>query len=118
MDKRVYLLTIIAFIVGMVELIIGGILDLIANDLHVSLGQAGLLITVFSLVFAIAAPILLVLTTKMKRKQLTLITLFVFFIGNIISIVSPSYSILMLSRIVTGASGSLLIVLCITIASS
>lgn len=32
MDKRVYFLTIISFIVGMVELIIGGILDLIATD--------------------------------------------------------------------------------------
>jgi MFS transporter, DHA1 family, purine base/nucleoside efflux pump len=64
MDKRVYLLTIVSFVVGMVELIIGGILDLVATDLEVSLGQAGFLITVFSLVFAIAAPILLTLTAN------------------------------------------------------
>ena len=45
MDKRVYLLTFVSFVVGMVELIIGGILDKKTTDLGVSLGQAGLLIT-------------------------------------------------------------------------
>lgn len=118
MDKRVYLLTIIAFIVGMVELIIGGILDLVATDLNVSLGQAGLLITIFSLTFAISAPILLALTAKVERKRLTLFALSVFIFGNLIAIISSSYSILMVSRIISAASGSLLIVLCITIASS
>ena len=53
MDKRVYLLTIVSFVVGMVELIIGGILDLVSTDLGVSIGQAGLLITIFSITFAI-----------------------------------------------------------------
>src|SRR5699024_1453644 len=105
MDKRVYLLTIVSFIVGMVELIIGGILDLVAFDLEVSLGKAGLLITVFSLVFAIAAPILLVLTAKMERKQLTLLSLMIFLIGNIIVIISPNYSILLIARIISAVSG-------------
>ncbi len=118
MDKRVYLLTIVSFIVGMVELIIGGILDLVATDLGVSLGQAGLLITVFSLVFGIAAPILLVLTAKIERKQLTLLALFVFLIGNLLAVISPNYSILLIARIISAMSGSLLTVLCITIASS
>jgi MFS transporter, DHA1 family, purine base/nucleoside efflux pump len=118
MDKRVYLLTIVSFVVGMVELIIGGILDLISSDLGVSLGQAGFLITVFSLVFAIAAPILLTLTSGMERKRLTLISLFVFLAGNGLAVVSPSYSMLLIARIMSAASGSLLVVLCITIASS
>lgn len=118
MDKRVYLLTIVSFIVGMVELIIGGILDLVATDLDVSLGKAGLLITIFSLVFAIAAPILLVATAAMERKKLTIIALFVFFIGNLIAVFSPNFSLLMIARIVSATSGSLLVVLCITIASS
>ncbi|MGM8364946.1 MFS transporter [Virgibacillus sp. W0181] len=118
MDKRVYLLTIIAFVVGMVELIIGGILDLIANDLQVTLGQAGQLISIFSLVFAISAPILLVVTSSVDRKRLTLYALTVFFIGNMIVLFSTSYAILLLARIIATASGSLLVVLSITLASS
>jgi MFS transporter, DHA1 family, purine base/nucleoside efflux pump len=118
MDKRVYLLTIVSFVVGMVELIIGGIIDLVAADLHVSIGKAGLLISVFSIVYAVAAPILLTATGGMERKKLTLIALLVFLAGNILAFLSPSYSILFLARVISAASGSLLVVLCITIASN
>lgn len=48
MDQRVYMFTFIAFIVGMSELIVSGILDLIAAGLNVRISTAGLLITVFA----------------------------------------------------------------------
>ncbi|MGM7723908.1 MFS transporter [Metabacillus sp. Hm71] len=118
MDKRVYLLTIVSFVVGMVELIIGGILDLISSDLNIGLGKAGFLITVFSLVFAVAAPVLLTMTAGVERKRLTLLSLLIFFIGNGLAVFSPSYSMLLIARIISAASGSLLVVLCVTIASS
>lgn len=117
MNFSVYLLAIASFVVGMVELIIGGILDQVANHFHISVSKAGELITVFSLVFAIAAPILLPLTAKIERKALCLWTLFVFFLGNLVAYLSPTFSILMLSRVISAASGSLLVVLCVTIAS-
>ncbi|SFF90994.1 MFS transporter, DHA1 family, purine base/nucleoside efflux pump [Halobacillus alkaliphilus] len=118
MNKKVYMLAIVAFVVGTVELIIGGTLDLVAADLRISLGQAGLLITIFSLVFALASPILLTATAKIERKQLMLWTLFIFFTGNMIAFWSPSYAILMAARVLTAASGSLLVVLGVTIASA
>ncbi|ASN06552.1 MFS transporter [Virgibacillus necropolis] len=118
MDKRVYFLMIISFVVGMVELIIGGILDLIATDLHVSLSQAGFLITIFSLIFAIAAPILLLLTAKVERKRLTILSLIIFLLGNIVTVFSPTYSMLFIGRIISATSGSLLIILCLTMAPS
>ncbi|KHE73090.1 MFS transporter [Halobacillus sp. BBL2006] len=118
MNKKVYLLALVAFVVGTVELIIGGTLDLVAEDLGVTLGQAGLLITIFSLVFAIASPVLLTLTARVERKSLTLWTLFIFFLGNILAFFSPSYAILMIARVFTAASGSLLVVLGVTIASA
>ncbi|WP_431804332.1 MFS transporter [Halobacillus andaensis] len=118
MNKKVYMLAVVSFVVGTVELIIGGTLDLVANDLGVSIGQAGLLITIFSLVFAIASPILLTMTANIERKKLTLISLFVFFIGNLLAFWSPTYSVILIARIISAASGSLLVVLGITIASS
>lgn len=118
MNFRVYILAIASFVVGMVELIVGGTLDLVADDLQISISTAGQLITVFSLVFAIAAPVLLTLTAKIERKSLCLWTLFIFFIGNIMSYISPNFMVLMVSRVLSAASGSLLVVLCITIASS
>ncbi len=114
MDKRVYLLGLVSFVVGMVELIISGLLDLVANDLEISLAQAGFLITIFSLTFAILAPILLTMTQKVERKLLMMISLAVFLLGNMIIVFSPFYSILVLGRMITAASGSLLIALCLT----
>lgn len=117
MNFRVYILAISVFVVGMVELIIGGILPLIANDLQVSLSAAGQLITAFALVLAIAGPTTLALTAKVERKKLYLWSLFIFFIGNILAFLSPNFEMLMLSRIFTAASAALLIVLSLTIAA-
>ncbi|MFC7064044.1 MFS transporter [Halobacillus seohaensis] len=118
MNKKVYMLAIVSFVVGTVELIIGGTLDLIAADLEVTLGQAGLLITIFSLVFAIASPVLLTATAKYERKSLTLVSLSIFFLGNMLAFWSPNYTIILIARIISAASGSLLVVLGITIAST
>ncbi|MFA8437899.1 hypothetical protein [Pueribacillus sp. YX66] len=62
MDKRVYLF-------GMVEFVIGGLLDLIATNLNITIGQAGRLITIFSFVFVLAGPVLLYVTGRVKRTN-------------------------------------------------
>lgn len=118
MDKRVYLLTIISFVVGLVELILGGILNLVALDLNVSLGRAGMLISIFSFMYAISGPILLSTTSKVERKKLILITLLVFLFANVIAWLSTGYSMLLLARVLSGICASLLISLCVTIASN
>ncbi|MFD1360745.1 MFS transporter [Lentibacillus salinarum] len=118
MNKRVYFLMIVAFVVGMVELIIGGILDLMADDLNVSLSQVGFLITIFSFIFAIGSPILLILTANIERKRLTLISLAVFLAGNLVTVFSPTYSVVFIGRVISALSGALLIILCLTIAPS
>src|SRR5699024_12861423 len=100
MNKRVYFLMIVSFVVGMVELIIGGILGLIAEDLQVSLRQAGLLSTTFSLIFAIAGPTLLIITAKIERQRLSFRLLLFLFLGSIVTIVSPTYCIRVCRRLI------------------
>nr|WP_233569536.1 MFS transporter [Falsibacillus albus] len=118
LNYKIYILTVVAFVAGMVELIVGGILDLVADGLNVSISTAGELITIYSFVFAIASPILLVATSKVERKALFLWTLFAFLCGNSLSFFSLNFTMLFISRMLSAASGSLLIVLCVTIASS
>ncbi|RAL27123.1 MFS transporter [Thermoflavimicrobium daqui] len=108
-------MAVTCFIVGTVELVIGGILNLIAADLGVSISEAGKLITVYSLAFALSGPVMLTMTFRYERKKLYLYSLFVFLIGNLLSAFSPNYSVLMLSRILLALSSSLLITLSITI---
>ncbi|MED4203668.1 MFS transporter [Neobacillus mesonae] len=118
MNFRVYMLAIVSFVVGMAELIVGGILDIVADGLGVSVSKAGELITIYSLVFAVASPVLLTLTAKVERKKLFLLTLLIFFGGNILAFFSPNFFILFITRMISAATGSLLIVLSATMASS
>ncbi|WP_245946552.1 MFS transporter [Paenibacillus cellulosilyticus] len=118
MDKRIWILAIASFVVGTVELVIAGIIDMIAQDLNVSVGNAGQLITVYSLVFAFGSPILINLTSKVERKKLLTAAMLVFFAGNMIAIVSPNFTILLISRIILAASCSIVVVLSIVMASS
>src|SRR5699024_12466218 len=60
-------------------------------------------------------PILLSLTAKMERKKLFLITLFIFFLGNIFTYFSPTFELVMIARVLTAASAELIIVLALTI---
>lgn len=117
MDKRVYMLTIIAFVVGMSELIVSGILDLIAAGLDIRISTAGLLITVFAVFYGISAPILLVIFAKVDRKKLILVSLIIFFLGNVLAIFSINFAMLLIARIISAVSGSVATVLSINLAS-
>lgn len=115
MNFRVYILAFTAVSIGLVELIVGGILPVIADDLQISLSSAGQMITVFALVYAVAGPLLLFFTASLERKRLFIITLTVFFLGNVFTYFSPNFAWIMFARVVTAMSAALVIVLTITI---
>ncbi|WP_421385300.1 MFS transporter [Bacillus salacetis] len=117
MNLKVLILALSTVAVGLVELIVGGILPTIAEDFNITLSSAGQLITVFALIYAVAGPVLLVLTSKFERKKLYLISLFVFFIGNIMTYFSTSFSFMMIARVLTAMSTALIVVLSLTIAA-
>ncbi|SHM74364.1 MFS transporter [Gracilibacillus kekensis] len=117
MNFKIFILALSTVAVGLVELIVGGILPTIANDLNISLSSAGQLITVFAFVYAISGPVLLVLTSRIERKKLYLISLFIFFIGNILTYFSPNFTFMMIARVLTAMSTALIVVLSLTIAA-
>lgn len=115
MNPRVFILAIATFVVGTVELIVGGTLNLITADLDIPLSAAGQLITAFSLSFSISAPILMHFTRHIARKPLYLMALFGFFLSNVLAALSPTYAVLMVARILSASCGALLTVLSISI---
>ena len=117
MNLKVFILALSTVAVGLVELIVGGILPTIADDFGISLSSAGQLITVFALIYAIAGPVLLVLTSKIERKKLYLASLFVFFLGNLMTYFSPNFAFMMIARVLTAASTALIVVLSLIIAA-
>lgn len=118
MDFRIWLLAIAVFVVGTVEMVVTGIIAMIGTDLNVSIATVGQLLTVYSLVFAVGAPIIITLTSRVERKKLLIIAMIVFLAGNLLSIVSPNFALLMVSRIVQAASCGLIVVLSLTLATN
>ncbi|GGH80454.1 DHA1 family purine base/nucleoside efflux pump-like MFS transporter [Pullulanibacillus pueri] len=117
MNFRVFILALSTVAVGLVELIIGGILPTIAKDIHISLSSAGQLITVFAIIYAISGPLLLVMTGKMERKKLYLMSLFIFFVSNIMTFFSQNFTFMMIARILSAMSTALIVVLSLNIAA-
>lgn len=92
-------------------------LDLVSSDLHISVSTAGQLITLYSVVFAVSGPVLLAAASRVERKLLYQCALLVFIAGNVLSVVSPNFTMMVIARILSAASAALITVLSITMAS-
>lgn len=117
MNPKIYLLALITFATGMDENLAGGIVPFIAEDLGVSISAAGQLTTVFSLTYALSAPLLLFATARFARLPLLRAALLTFCLGNLFSALSPSYAMLFSMRVLSAASCALIVVLVTTIAT-
>lgn len=111
-------LTISAFAIGTTEFVIIGLVKTLANDLHVSIADAGSLVSVYAMGVAIGAPVLTALTSKMKRKPLMISLMVLFIIGHLASAFSPNYDLLFISRFITGFAHGVFFGIGATIAAS
>ncbi|NQD98165.1 MFS transporter [Staphylococcus xylosus] len=98
------------FIVGMVEMMVAGIMNLMSNDLHVTEAVVGQLVTLYAITFAIAGPILVKLTNRFSPRPVLLWALATFIIGNVIIAMAPNFSILVFGRILSSAAAALIVV--------
>ncbi|PTK62654.1 chloramphenicol resistance protein [Staphylococcus haemolyticus] len=107
---RIATFIISVFIVGMVEMMVAGIMNLMSDDLGVSEAIIGQLVTLYALTFAICGPILVKLTNRYPARPVLLWTLIAFVVGNGIIAVAPNFTILVIGRILSSATASLIIV--------
>lgn len=113
----IYVLALAVFLIGTIEYIITGIIEMIAVDLGVSTSKVGLLVTVFALAAAIIAPILIALTINVDRKKLLMATLSVFIASNGLMFVNLSYETVIWIRIIQGVSGGISTVVAMAVAT-
>jgi len=90
-----------AFGIGLTEFSPMGMLPIIANDLAVSIPTAGLLISAYAFGVLIGAPVMTLLFANMSRRNLLLLSMGIFTLGNLISAMADSYNVLLLGRIIT-----------------
>jgi MFS transporter, DHA1 family, inner membrane transport protein len=98
-----------AFAIGTAELVVVGILNLIAKDASVSVSTAGQLITTYALGIAIGAPLLTVLTGRFGRRLVLRLSLVAFVAGNALAVGATSFHMLLVARVITGSIHGLFI---------
>jgi predicted MFS family arabinose efflux permease len=92
-------LVLVTFVVGTDDFVIAGVLPAIALDLAVTEAAAGQLVTVFSIAYALCAPVLAAATARLGRRALLGVGLAVFALLNVAAALAPSYPVLMVLRV-------------------
>lgn len=104
MEKRknllLFILTVGVFGILNTEMGFIGILPDIAAYFDVSVATAGWLVSIFAISVAISAPTMPLLFSGINRKKVMLIVLSVFVVGNIVSIFTSSFTVLLIARII------------------
>ncbi|BCG57076.1 hypothetical protein PUR_05010 [Paenibacillus sp. URB8-2] len=114
----VFILTIGVFGILNTEMGVIGILPSIADHYNVSVTQAGLLVSLFALGIAISGPILPLLFSGINRKEVMLLVLGVFVLGNIVSLFTSNFTILLIARIIPAFFHPIYCSLAFTVAAS
>ncbi|WP_336773029.1 MFS transporter [Paenibacillus sp. MMO-58] len=96
----VYILTLGVFGILNTEMGVIGILPLIAEQYHVSISTAGLIVSLFALAVAVSGPILPSLLSGMNRKTVMLLVLGLFIAGNLVSAITTNFTVLLIARVV------------------
>ncbi|MEK3685019.1 MFS transporter [Paenibacillus sp. FSL R10-2736] len=114
---KVYMLTLISFLVGTSQYVPVGILDKVAASVGVSVSAAGQLVTIFALANALGTPIVMLATAKIDRRKLLMIALAIIVIGSALTLALPGFGFLMVSRVVLAIGTGVFLVTAFSFAS-
>lgn len=104
----VALLVCLSFLLGTSEFLVVGILPEIADGFQISITEAGSVISVFALVYACGTPFFAAFAGKYNRYKCVMVCTAIFMLSVLVSAISTSYTLFLISRIVTAIfSGTL-----------
>lgn len=101
-NPRIILLALGMFALGTDAFLVAGVLPVIAHETGVTEGLVGQLITVFALTYGLAAPVLAATTAHWPRNRVLMGALGLLGLANLASALSPSFPLLVLTRILAG----------------
>ncbi len=96
-----YVLAAGVFLMGTTEFIVAGILPEIAEELSVSVSDAGLMITVFAVGMIVGTPAMAALTLRLPRKVTLTLALLAFAVGHVIVALSSMLPVILAARFLT-----------------
>ncbi|MCQ6557425.1 MFS transporter [Paenibacillus mendelii] len=112
----IFLLSLSVFAAITTEMGVIGVLPQVQNKYHITSSQAGLLVSVFALVVAIAGPFVTLFSSGINRKKALVTVMLLFTFSNIAFAFSSSFTFMLVFRILPAFLLSLLISLSIAVA--
>ncbi|WP_217237099.1 MFS transporter [Streptomyces sp. AC555_RSS877] len=91
-----------AFGIGTTEFVMMGLLPDVADDLNISLPEAGHLVSAYALGVVVGAPLLAAVTARMARRKVLIGLMALFVAGNALSAFAPDYHWLLAARFLSG----------------
>lgn len=102
MPPAIYLLALSLFAMGSAEFLMGGILPMIALDLHISLPKAGTLIAAFAVGALLGGPPFAVLTMHWPKRATLFASQVAFMLATAGSVLAHSYEWILVARFAMG----------------
>ncbi|WP_409190257.1 MFS transporter [Bradyrhizobium sp. RDM4] len=104
-DRRTKLilaaLTIAAFAIGLDTFVIIGALEVISRDLNISTGAAGWVISIYALCYAVFAPLNASMFRAVSRRNVQILSLSIFIVGNVVCAFAPNFLSLAAARVIS-----------------
>lgn len=100
MNKNLYVLALGVFGITTTEFGVIGVLPEIASVFHIPIEKAGWLLSTFALIVAVFGPFMLMILSSFKRKNLLLLSLFIFVAANILSACITNFYLLLIVRMI------------------
>lgn len=88
------------FGIGLTEFVILGLLPQVAADFHVTIPQAGYLVSGYALSVAVGGIVVTAATASLRPKSVLCSLMVLFIIGNLLSALAGNYAMMMLGRII------------------
>lgn len=102
LDKRIIPLAIGGLGIGTTEFTIMGLLPDMAKTLHITIPEAGHLISAYAMGVVIGAPLLIAASVKHPPKKVLMILMIIFTIFNFLSAIVPDYNSMLIIRFLSG----------------
>lgn len=105
--KKIWVLTLGMFALGMDAYIVAGLLPDMSKSFDKNNAEIGQGVTVFTLFFALSAPLFSTILAKYSVKNILLLAMLIFGLANLMIMVSTTYNIYIISRGIAGLGAGL-----------
>lgn len=86
------------FAIGIGAFVVIGVLSPIASDLQLTHAQAGLVMSIYAMAYAIGSPLAITATGRLDRRSVIVIGMSIFLVGSILCALAPNGEMLLAAR--------------------